>query len=176
MNWPRRDSRFSKWKILTTFASKLRSRREMCALCRVGDRVPVLIDALGGQALAGTSSQILPAGDPQTHTFTVKVDLPTTTGLRSGMFGRFQLDKGVSQTTVVPKSALIERGVLTSVYVVSPDSHPGFDGYGSAGRSSKRRGILSGLSLGERVFLNGFRGVDGAPVQILDSVNAPTNP
>lgn len=141
-----------------------------------GDRVPVLIDALGGQALAGTVSQILPAGDPQTHTFMVKVDLPTTTGLKSGMFGRLQLDKGVSQTTVIPKSALVERGELTGVFVVSADNVAHLR-WVRVGRTFEQTvEVLSGLSLGERVFLDGQRGVDGAAVQILDSVKAPTNP
>ena len=53
-----------------------------------GEKIPVVIDALGGQALTGIVSQILPAGDPQTHTFVVKVDLPKTVGLKAGMFGR----------------------------------------------------------------------------------------
>ena len=59
----------------------------------VGSSVPVVIDALGTSPLKGTVSQILPAGDPQTHTFTMKVELPTTAGLKSGMFGRLRLEK-----------------------------------------------------------------------------------
>lgn len=92
------------------------------------------------------------------------------------MFGRLQLDKGVSQTTVIPKSALIERGELTGVFVVSPENVAHLR-WVRVGRTFEQTvEVLSGLSLGERVFLNGFRGVDGAPVQILDSVKAPTNP
>src|SRR5689334_17426980 len=86
-----------------------------------GDKIPVVIDALGGQALAGVVGQILPAGDPQTHTFMVKVDLPNMPGLKTGMFGRLQLDKGTAETLLVPISAVVERGELTSVFVVGSD-------------------------------------------------------
>lgn len=92
------------------------------------------------------------------------------------MFGRLQLDKGVSQTTVIPKSALIERGELTGVFVVSPENVAHLR-WVRVGRTFEQTvEVLSGLSIGERVFLNGLRGVDGAAVQILDSINAPTNP
>ena len=69
----------------------------------------------------GEVSQILPAGDPQTHTFTMKVDLPRTGGLKSGMFGRLRLEKGVSTTLLLPKSTFIERGDLASLFVVGSD-------------------------------------------------------
>src|SRR6478672_8749600 len=89
-------------------------------LTSITQGVPIrgIIDALPDQSLSGTVSQMLPAGDPQTHTFTVKVDLPPTPGLKTGMFGRLQLDKGVSRTIVLPFSSVLERGELTSVFVV----------------------------------------------------------
>src|SRR5512147_357109 len=83
-----------------------------------GDKIPVMIDALQGRALAGVVGRILPTGDPQTHTFTVKVDLPMAPGLKTGMFGRFQLDKGTTRTILVPETGVVERGELTSVFVV----------------------------------------------------------
>jgi RND family efflux transporter MFP subunit len=133
-----------------------------------GDTIPVAIDALGGRVLNGVVSQILPAGDPHTHTFTVKVDLPATPGLKTGMFGRLQLDTGVSRTIVLPASALVERGELTSVFVVGSDRivrlrwvKPGrrFDGHIE---------ILSGLNEGERVLADAVRGADGAVVQVIN--------
>jgi RND family efflux transporter MFP subunit len=138
-----------------------------------GDKVPVLIDALGTRALNGIVSQILPAGDPQTHTFTVKVDLPVTPGLKSGMFGRLQLDKGVTQTMLVPASAIVERGELTSVYVVGSDQIGRLRWVKVGRRFDKQSEILSGVNVGERVLLEGSRGVDGALVQVTNTVAAP---
>ena len=141
----------------------------------LGDKIPILIDALGTQPLRGIVSQILPAGDPQTHTFMVKVDLPITPGLKSGMFGRLQLVKGVTQTMLVPASVIVERGELTSVFVVDPDKI-GRLRWVKVGRwFDKQREILSGVNVGERVLLEGARGVDGAPVQTVNSAASPAN-
>lgn len=142
----------------------------------LGDKIPILIDALGTQALRGVVSQILPAGDPQTHTFTVKVDLPMTPGLKSGMFGRLQLDKGVTQTMLVPPSAIVERGEMTSVFVVGSDQIGRLRWVKVGRRFDKQREILSGVNVGERVLLEGARGVDGALVQIVNTVASPVTP
>ena len=138
-----------------------------------GDKIPVFIDALAAQTLTGVVSQILPAGDPQTHTFMVKVDLPKTAGLKTGMFGRFQLEKGMAQTMVVPDSSIVERGDLTSVYVVGSDQIGRLRWIKVGRRFDKQVEILSGVNAGERVLLEGARGVDGAPVKIVDAAATP---
>lgn len=142
----------------------------------LGDKVPILIDALGAQALRGVVSQILPAGDPQTHTFTVKVDLPMTPGLKSGMFGRLELDKGVTQTMLVPPSAIVERGEMTSVFVVGSDQIGRLRWVKVGRRFDKQSEILSGVNVGERMLLEGARGVDGTLVQIINTVASPVTP
>lgn len=142
----------------------------------LGDKIPILIDALGVQTLRGVVSQILPAGDPQTHTFMVKVDLPMTPGLKSGMFGRLQLDKGATQTILVPASAIVERGELTSVFVVGSDQIGRLRWVKVGRRFDKQSEILSGVNVGERVLLEGARGVDGARVQIVNTVASPATP
>jgi len=138
-----------------------------------GDKIPVVIDALGGQALTGLVSQILPAGDPQTHTFMVKVDLPKTPGLKTGMFGRFQLDKGLTQTILVPSAAVVERGEFSSLYVVGSDQTARLRWVKLGRRFEQQVEILSGLNIGERVLVDGSRGVDGAAVQIVEMVASP---
>ncbi len=138
-----------------------------------GDKIPVVIDALGGQTLTSLVSQILPAGDPQTHTFMVKVDLPKAEGLRTGMFGRFPLEKGVTQTILVPATALVERGELSSVYVVGVGQIARLRWVKLGRRFEQQVEILSGLNIGERVLVDGSRGVDGAAVQIVEMVASP---
>lgn len=138
-----------------------------------GDKIPVAIDALGGQTLTGLVSQILPAGDPQTHTFMVKVDLPKIPGLKTGMFGRFQLDKGLTQTILVPSAAVVERGELSSLYVVGLDQTTRLRWVKLGRRFEQQVEILSGLNIGERVLVDGSRGVDGAAVQIVEMVASP---
>jgi RND family efflux transporter MFP subunit len=139
----------------------------------VGSSVPVVIDALGPDPLKGKVSQILPAGDPHTHTFTMKVDLPKTVGLKSGMFGRLRLEKGVSTTLLLPKSAFIERGELASLFVVGTDQVARLR-WVKVGRTLEQGvEILSGVDAGERVILDGAKGRDGALVQDMTSVALP---
>jgi len=139
----------------------------------IGSPVPVIIDALGTSPLKGTVSQILPAGDPQTHTFTIKVELPATAGLKSGMFGRLRLDKGISTTLLLPKSALLERGELASLFVVGPDQTARLR-WVRIGRTLEQGvEILSGVDAGERVIADGSRGRDGVLVQDMTAVALP---
>jgi RND family efflux transporter MFP subunit len=138
-----------------------------------GDKIPVVIDALGGQALAGLVSQILPAGDPHTHTFMVKVDLPKTVGLKTGMFGRFQLDTGATQTMLVPSKAVVERGELTSLFVVGEDRVARLRWVKIGRHFEKGVEILSGVNVGERVLADGHQGVDGVTVEIVETAASP---
>jgi len=140
------------------------------------DKISVVIDALGEDVVIGRVSQILPAGDPQTHTFMVKVDLPNTPGLRTGMFGRFQLDKGATPTILVPLTAIIERGELTSLYAVGADQVARLRWVKLGRRFDQHVEILAGLNEGERVLTDGSRGVDGVTVQIAETVAAPSVP
>lgn len=138
-----------------------------------GDKISVIVDALGRDVLTGTVSQILPAGDPRTHTFMVKVDLPNIQGLKTGMFGRFQLDKGATPTILVPSAAVVERGELTSLYAVGADQVARLRWVKLGRRFEHQVEILSGLNEGERVLSDGSRGVDGAAVQTTETVATP---
>lgn len=133
-----------------------------------GDKISVVIDALGEQALDGVIGQILPAGDSQTHTFTVKVDLPAKSGLKTGMFGRFQLDKGRSKTILVPRTAVVERGELTSVFAVGSDQIAHLHWVKVGRRLDQQLEILSGVNVGESVLLDATRGIEGAAVKAVD--------
>lgn len=133
-----------------------------------GGRVAVVIDALDGQQpLPGTVAQILPSGDPATHTFLVKVDLPPTPGLKAGMFGRMQVDRGASETIVIPRSAVVERGQLTGVFAVGPDMIARLRWIKVGRALGEDLEVLSGLAAGERVLADGTKGVEGVPVQAL---------
>jgi RND family efflux transporter MFP subunit len=132
-----------------------------------GAKMPVTIDALGPTPLQGTVAQILPTGDPATHTFLVKIDLPPAPGLKTGMFGRMQFEKGTSQTMVLPKSAVIERGQLTGVYVVGGDRIARLRWVKVGRRFEDRLEILSGLNVGELVLTDAAKGSDGARVEII---------
>lgn len=134
---------------------------------RTGDKVEVIIDALGEQPINGSIALILPAGDPATHTFLVKVVLPPTPGLRSGMFGRLRIEKGRTPTLVVAKSSVVERGQLTGVFVVGEDQIARIRWVKPGRTMGSQVEVLSGLTAGERILADASRGVDGARVQSL---------
>ena len=66
--------------------------------------VPVVIDSLGGQAISGKVVQIVPAADPASRTFTVKIDLPADPQIRIGLFGRARFPRGEREAILVPQS------------------------------------------------------------------------
>jgi len=71
---------------------------------RTGQQVLFAIDALDNAGLKGRVVQIVPAADPASRTFLVKIDLPTDTRLRSGLFGRAQFSRGERQALLIPVS------------------------------------------------------------------------
>jgi RND family efflux transporter MFP subunit len=85
---------------------------------RTGQQVSVLIDALGNTGLKGKVVQIVPAADSASRTFLVKIELPTDTRLRSGLFGGAQFSRGERQALLIPHSAVVERGQLQGIYVL----------------------------------------------------------
>jgi RND family efflux transporter MFP subunit len=137
---------------------------------------PALLGALGpgaqlkalvdGQAspLAATVTAVAPAGDPTTHRFELKADLPRAPGLRAGLFARL-LVPGVAEDArlLVPASAVFERGGLTGVYVVS-NGKARLRWIAAGRREGDRVEIRSGVEAGERVATHPDGLADGAPV------------
>src|SRR6266852_4308023 len=75
---------------------------------RSGGQVSVAIEALDNAELKGKVVQILPAADPASRAFLVKIELPTDIRLRSGLFGRAQASRGERQALLIPRSAVVE--------------------------------------------------------------------
>jgi RND family efflux transporter MFP subunit len=117
----------------------------------MGAAVPVTIDALGGQTLNGRVAQIVPAADPSSRSFTVKVDLPANMNLRSGIFGRAAFARGTRQAILVPQSAVTEHGQLQTVYVVGENGIATLRYITLGSAQTQSREVLSGLSAGEIV-------------------------
>ncbi len=118
---------------------------------RLGADVPVSVDSLGVSDLKGKVVQILPAADPASRSFLVKIELPSNAQLRSGFFGRAQFPRGERQSLLVPQTAVIERGQLQGVYVVSANRIAELRYVTVGNDSGDRREVLSGLQSGEQV-------------------------
>lgn len=88
----------------------------MIGSVRLGMKVPVSVNEAG--AIAGTVAQIVPAADPQSRTFLVKLDLPRTAGLRAGMYATAGFAGAAQQVILAPQSAIVMRGSLDWVYAL----------------------------------------------------------
>jgi RND family efflux transporter MFP subunit len=119
-------------------------------LVREGQSVRVSIDALGNSPLAGKVVQIVPAADPASRSFLVKIELPANSHLRSGVFGRADFPRGERTALLIPRSAIAERGQLPGVYVLDASKIAELR-YISLGHvSGDAVEVLSGLQPGEK--------------------------
>lgn len=120
----------------------------------IGRQVKVRFDepaASGGMELAGKVAEILPAADPASRTFTVRVDLPVTPSLRSGQFGRAVFAGERREALLVPVGAVMTRGQLTSVYVVDDKGVVNLRLISLGRPMGEQVEVLSGLQPGEKI-------------------------
>ena len=130
----------------------------------VGDPFLVELPALQKQ-LAGTVSEVVPAADPSSRSFQVKIELTTDEALPSGLFARVR-PAGVGESALlVPTSAIITRGQLTAVYIVEEQTlHYRLVKIGQ--NLGDRVEILSGLAEGETLVVEGAqRAKNGSRVE-----------
>lgn len=106
--------------------------------------------------VAAKKVTINPYGDPVTHAFGVRVQLPSgLQGIYPGMFIKVAFIVGEQKRLLVPQQAIVNRSEVTAVYVMAPEGGVSFrqirvgnellEGYVEA---------LSGLQEGEQVVLD----------------------
>lgn len=134
----------------------------------VGQRVQVTVEASGEGTRQGVLSEILPAGDPRSRTFTVRVVLDNPDGaLRSGMFARLIIEKGARKALAVPESALVRRGPLTGIFVVDEGSVARLRWITAGETRDGKVEILTGLKAEERIVLSPPPAIaDGAKIEV----------
>jgi multidrug efflux pump subunit AcrA (membrane-fusion protein) len=130
-----------------------------------GQRVRVEIDAAAA-SVDGRVSLIVPASDPGTRTYIVKLDLllppPVRGAVRSGFFGRAFFSAEDREALVIPESSLVKRGQLTGVFVVRDEV--ALLRLVKTGKSyASGIEILSGLDAGARI-------VDAPTAEVTDGV------
>lgn len=133
---------------------------------RLNQPVTVLIDALGGEELSGRVVEIVPSTDPASRSYTVRIELPSRSLLRSGLFGRARFTAGERKTMTIPQKAIVQRGQLTGVYVIDSSGIARLRLITLGKATGDRIEALSGLSDGDRVVTDAGSGVsDGSKVQ-----------
>lgn len=116
---------------------------------RQGQQVFVLIDALGDREIKGKVIEIVPAADPASRSFLVKVELPSGPALRSGLFGRAQFTRGERTALLVPRTAVVDRGQLQGIYVLDQNRIAGLRYVTLGHPTSQQVEVLAGLQPGE---------------------------
>ena len=87
-----------------------------------GMKVSVSTDGAPGADPQGTVSQIVPAADTSSHSFLVKIDLPSPKDLRAGMYATAEIPTGTKQIILVLRSAIVVRGSLPCSYVLDSNN------------------------------------------------------
>ena len=96
-----------------------RSTSPRSAAIHKGMKINVSIDAAPRLDPAGTVAEIVPAADPASHSFLVKIDLPpSTAAARRHVRNCGHRRQATTQAIVVPRSAVVMRGSLACAYVL----------------------------------------------------------
>lgn len=131
---------------------------------RPGMPVEVVLDALGSPQ-QGRVEEIVPALDPGSRSFTVKVALPGGL-LRSGMFGRARFALGERKALLVPASAVVRQGQVEQVYVVENGAARARLVTTGAAHNGRLE-ALTGLRAGDAVVVAPPANLrDGSPVEV----------
>jgi RND family efflux transporter MFP subunit len=121
------------------------------ASVHLGMKIAVSIDAAPSLDPAGTVAEIVPAADPASHSFLVKIDLPPSPQLKAGMYATAAIATGSHQAIVVPRSAIVLRGSLACAYVLDTSGIAQLR-YVTLGRQQGELvEVLSGISPGAKL-------------------------
>lgn len=122
------------------------------------------VEALG-KRLGGTITEVVPAVDPATRSFLVKIGLDGE-GLKSGLYASVLIPSGKREALLVPSTAIVKKGQLDGVYTVDGEGVATYRLVRTGNEYSGRIEVLSGLRDGEVVIVEGAeRAVDGGVVQ-----------
>lgn len=125
---------------------------------RPGDPVTVEVE---GARIEGRVKNIQPGVDATSRSSLVKIALGTTPApLRSGAYARVLLPSGSRTALMVPPSAIVRRGQLTSVFIVDDDGVARMRLI-TIGEDSE---VISGLEPGERIVTEPSKVTDGAKI------------
>jgi RND family efflux transporter MFP subunit len=120
------------------------------AAVRREQRASVLL--VDGNEIEASTVVVFPYADPTAHSAQVRLELPEAdTGLQPGMTVRAAFVLGEREAIRVPQSALLKRGEVTAVYVVTDDGAVRLRQLRIGERDGQQVEVIAGLAAGERV-------------------------
>lgn len=130
----------------------------------LGMATDIRVDSLG-KSLVGTVTEVAPTIDPAARKLHLKIDVKGE-GLQSGLYAQLKIPTNKKDTIVVNKSAIVEKGQLTGVYVVDTKGLIVYRIVHIGKTYDKQVEILSGITVGEKIIVEGLdKVVDGGLVK-----------
>jgi len=132
------------------------------------DQARIEIEALGNKEVTGSVEEIVPAADPNSRSYIVKVGLPNVSGtqLRSGLYGKARFTSGQRQALTIPQKAITQRGQLLSVFIVDQSGVARLRLIKTGKTLGERIEVLSGLNEGEQIVAESLSSIqDGTRVR-----------
>ena len=123
------------------------------AAVRVGQQLDATLDGLP-QPVQSRVAEIVPAADPASHSFLVKLALPALTTLRSGIYGSVAIPVGQRSAVLIPAAAVVHRGSLATVWALDANGLATLRYVTLGATLGDRVEALSGVSAGESLVLN----------------------
>ncbi len=108
-----------------------------------------------GEILHSSELRIPPSADPQTHSFSVLVNLPEGNhDLFPGTFVKIAFVTGEQEQLLIPASSISQRGEVSGVYVIKATSLEFRQLNLGSLNSAKHYPVLAGLNAGETIALD----------------------
>lgn len=118
-----------------------------------GAKVSINVESAGLENIPATLSAVSLAGDPMSRQFAIEAKLDETAGtgdLKTGMFAQISINADAGNALFIPKTAIVERGQLTGVYMLNDDNIAMLRWVRTGNSSGENVLILSGLKAGEQ--------------------------
>lgn len=116
-----------------------------------GMTLPVSVEGIDAANLNGKVAEIVPAADPASRSFLVKLDLPAIKNLRAGMYATAGIPGGARLMTLAPQSVVVMRGSLACVYALDVNGLAQLRYVTLGSRQGSQVEILSGVATGEKL-------------------------
>jgi RND family efflux transporter MFP subunit len=131
---------------------------------KAGTKALVVLETTG-ERITGIIGEIVPAIDPATRTYLIKIRV-TGASLKSGLYCQVFLPDGKKERLLVPQKAVVGRGQLEGVFVVDDHGLMTYRLVRTGKVSEGQSEILSGLKGGEQVVVQGMeKAIDGGMVK-----------
>lgn len=101
--------------------------------------------------IKGTITQIISSADPITQKSTVKLELPSTLNIPTGLFGQAQFIIDTELLLIIPENALVNRVGITGVFRVDKKEQVWFTPVRYGRKYKNQRVILAGLKAQDKV-------------------------